>query len=851
MMWINKIIIKSFGGLKNVSLELEPGFTNLVWENEAGKSTIMAFIKMMFYGKVPGGNDISKNLRKKYLPWDESKMEGAIEFQVGDSSYRLEKSFGKTAAGDKVHLIHLNSGEEIKVSKDVELGQQFLDMDLGAFEKTIFIQNTGMISGSGDKDSVAEKISNLSNGMEEEVSMELVLKRLLTAKEELISKSEKTGELIRRKEKVEELLKERNHLLAKEEEQKEITASIEEKKQKSREKAEEIRRIKEILELQKNKELLQYSEEEETAIKNKEVYYKENLFVTQEHKERCQTLKEWIAKEEAIMETQVKNLQELKDQQEEKIKRKNEMQMDFDPEGEERKNKEMQQQRQRLAEIKEEETSLLEQEKQLDYESLLMEEHPEPGTLSGSKKTLEDGKTLGMNKNIDLGNYSQLEELRGKAESRKKDRENMVSNKKKCMILSAVLLLSGGILLAVSLVPGLIVLVFSALAFFFGSNLGTRIRNLETELKTFEDEIRSKEEEIILQKQRRKQDCEQKREELHRKKRKQVEEERDLNQKLQEGYQWLSKWQIKNEQILALDLELREWKEKINRLESENAIELEKIQKNKAELGSILGLYRVTEIKELEEKIRKQQLLEEEISGKKLKVDTIYAAFGMERMSIQELRNRIKEAESGYSKEQLEISKSRWEEHMDDLQREYEVLQREQNELYKKCQKLEQNPEDLEQRIQELKAENQDMEQYYEAVRIAYETMSETTQEIRQSFGPKLNGKTAEYFKKLTNDAYEDVLVQSDYGIMALKKGDISYHSYKYLSQGTIDQAYLALRLALIEIISEETAGQRLPLFLDDIFMQYDAPRRKSGVAFLKEYAKEGQVILFTPRPVE
>ena len=146
-------------------------------------------------------------------------------------------------------------------------------------------------------------------------------------------------------------------------------------------------------------------------------------------------------------------------------------------------------------------------------------------------------------------------------------------------------------------------LVFSALVFFFGSNLGTRIRNLETELKTFEDEIRSKEEEIILQKQRRKQDCEQKREELHRKKRKQVEEERELNQKLQEGYQWLSKWQIKNEQILALDLELREWKEKINRLESENAIELEKIQKNKAELGSILGLYRVTEIKELEEKI--------------------------------------------------------------------------------------------------------------------------------------------------------------------------------------------------------------------------------------------------------
>ena len=239
-MWMNKIMIKSFGGLKDVTLELKPGFTNIVWENEAGKSTIMAFIKMMFYSKVPGGSDISKNLRKKYLPWDESKMEGAIEFQVGEDVYRLEKSFGKTAAGDKVHLIHLNSAKEMKVAKDVEIGQQFLDMDLAAFEKTIFIQNTGMISGSGEKDSVAEKISNLSNGMEEEVSMEQVLKRLLTAKEDLVSKSGRTGELVRRKERLESLTQERNRLLAKEEEQREITALLEEKKHEVRKKAEKF-----------------------------------------------------------------------------------------------------------------------------------------------------------------------------------------------------------------------------------------------------------------------------------------------------------------------------------------------------------------------------------------------------------------------------------------------------------------------------------------------------------------------------------------------------------------------------------------------------------------------------------
>ncbi|MBQ3514105.1 MAG: AAA family ATPase [Lachnospiraceae bacterium] len=820
-MWMNKIMIKSFGGLKDVTLELKQGFTNIVWENEAGKSTIMAFIKMMFYGKVPGGNDISKNLRKKYLPWDESKMEGAIEFQVGEDSYRLEKSFGKTAAGDKVHLIHLNRAEELKVAKDLEIGQQFLDMDLGAFEKTIFIQNTGMISGSGEKDSVAEKISNLSNGMEEEVSMEQVLKRLLTAKEDLVSKSGRTGALVRRKEMVQNLEQERNRLLAREEEQRELTALLEEKKQNLREKTEKIQKMKELLDVQKINELLQYSEEEESAIKQKEEYWKDNLFISKEQKERCQTLKEWIAKEEAVMENQRKNLQELKEQQSEKIKRKKELQMDFESEGEEKKTEEMEQQRQRLSQIKKEQMLALEEEQKLEFESMQQKE------------------------------TSLLQDMQEKLTFIKEKQESEVSKKNRFLLIFGVLLLLGGALFTVSSLAGAIVLVAAVIFLFFGMEKAMKVRAWNEEIVSLKAERTAKEEEEARQSKLRKLDYEEKKEELHRKSQEWLQEENQLNRKLEEGYQWLSKWQVKKEQITALESELQVLTEKINTLEHQNVGNLEAIQQKQAELNSLFALYQVSEISELEEKMKKQQRLEEEISGKRLKVDTLYAAFGMERMSIQELRNRIREAEAGYTKEELECSKKEGNERLLELQKEYEVLLREQNELYKKCQTLEQNPEDLEQRIQELKTENQDMEQYYEAVKIAYEAMDETTQEIRQSFGPKLNEKTAKYFRALTNDAYEDVLVQSDYGIMALKKGDISYHSYKYLSQGTIDQAYLALRLALIDIISEETAGQRLPLFLDDIFMQYDEPRRKSGVAFLKEYAKEGQVILFTPRPVE
>ena len=79
-MKINKIHIISFGGLKNFTLEFSDGFNCVYGENERGKSTVMSFIKMMFYGNSYSGSVLQNNLRKKYTPWDGSAMAGIIEF---------------------------------------------------------------------------------------------------------------------------------------------------------------------------------------------------------------------------------------------------------------------------------------------------------------------------------------------------------------------------------------------------------------------------------------------------------------------------------------------------------------------------------------------------------------------------------------------------------------------------------------------------------------------------------------------------------------------------------------------------------------------------------------------------
>jgi uncharacterized protein YhaN len=64
------------------------------------------------------------------------------------------------------------------------------------------------------------------------------------------------------------------------------------------------------------------------------------------------------------------------------------------------------------------------------------------------------------------------------------------------------------------------------------------------------------------------------------------------------------------------------------------------------------------------------------------------------------------------------------------------------------------------------------------------------------------------------------------------------------LSSGTVEQVYLALRLALAEVI--EDGGEVLPLVLDEIFAHYDDKRVLNTLKMLSEVSQKRQIILFT-----
>lgn len=134
-----------------------------------------------------------------------------------------------------------------------------------------------------------------------------------------------------------------------------------------------------------------------------------------------------------------------------------------------------------------------------------------------------------------------------------------------------------------------------------------------------------------------------------------------------------------------------------------------------------------------------------------------------------------------------------------------------------------------------------DMKLYLESLNVVNDIIRETLDEVRMRFNPKLNEESSKIFRKLTSGKYENICITKDYNIMV--KSGIIYKECNNLSSGTIDQAYLSLRIAISKLISQKVS---LPLILDDILVRYDYERMKSTLNFLKENSKNNQTIMFT-----
>ena len=87
-------------------------------------------------------------------------------------------------------------------------------------------------------------------------------------------------------------------------------------------------------------------------------------------------------------------------------------------------------------------------------------------------------------------------------------------------------------------------------------------------------------------------------------------------------------------------------------------------------------------------------------------------------------------------------------------------------------------------------------------------------------------------------------MLDRSFHLSAEPQGDTVYRDAGLLSAGTVDQLYLATRLAICDLVLPE--DKAIPLVLDDALTNFDDRRCTAALRWLKEAAKTRQIILFT-----
>lgn len=211
-MIITKVEVEQFGKWKNFTLDFTGGVNVIEGHNEAGKSTLCAFIFAVFYG-LPNESKklgIREDVRKRYLPWDGGAMSGSIHFTSDGRSYVLSRKLGKTRRGDKVSLKDGETWEEITDIAPEEIGSAFLGIGEEGFLKTLFISQLGTAIAPGGDDEILKRLSNLKQSGDEDTSYQAAAAALQKAQFELLSKSEKAGMIPRLEQESAELERELN-----------------------------------------------------------------------------------------------------------------------------------------------------------------------------------------------------------------------------------------------------------------------------------------------------------------------------------------------------------------------------------------------------------------------------------------------------------------------------------------------------------------------------------------------------------------------------------------------------------------------------------------------------------------
>ncbi len=128
---------------------------------------------------------------------------------------------------------------------------------------------------------------------------------------------------------------------------------------------------------------------------------------------------------------------------------------------------------------------------------------------------------------------------------------------------------------------------------------------------------------------------------------------------------------------------------------------------------------------------------------------------------------------------------------------------------------------------------------------VACHMLAEIRDRYQRERQPETLQEASDYLERLTQGRYTRVWTPLDEDILLVDDGDGNPRSVDILSQGTREQLFICLRLALVAGFSRR--GTVLPLILDDVLVNFDVGRAKAAAEVMRDFAAAGhQLLVFT-----
>jgi DNA repair exonuclease SbcCD ATPase subunit len=151
----------------------------------------------------------------------------------------------------------------------------------------------------------------------------------------------------------------------------------------------------------------------------------------------------------------------------------------------------------------------------------------------------------------------------------------------------------------------------------------------------------------------------------------------------------------------------------------------------------------------------------------------------------------------------------------------------------------------LEERLDYTHKSLEELQKGLETYEIIQETLEEARRKVIDTCVGTLEKETSKLLQEMTAGKYNQVRFDKESFRFEVFSDKLKnwVDPQKNLSRGTLDQIYLACRLALLNLISED---KNPVVIMDDPFVTFDKNRRKNALKLLKSLSKKYQILLLT-----